>query len=160
MLQHAVHAVRVSLSGIVATVMEAAPPKAFSACFYRGFWLYCAAPDGYMFALPECVPATLEESPMPIYEYRCESCGGHHEALQKLADAPLLRCPHCGNDGLRRQVSAAGFRLKGGGWYETDFKNGQRKNIAGDAAATGSKPESGGQASAPGGAAAGATTAE
>ena len=72
---------------------------------------------------------------MPIYEYRCEACEGHHEALQKLSDAPLVRCPHCGKDSLKRQISAAGFRLKGGGWYETDFKSGQRKNIAGESSA-------------------------
>lgn len=71
---------------------------------------------------------------MPIYEYRCESCQGHHEALQKLSDEPLVRCPHCGQDALKRQISAAGFRLKGGGWYETDFKSSQRKNIAGESA--------------------------
>ena len=69
---------------------------------------------------------------MPIYEYRCDACEGHHEALQKLSDAPLVHCPHCGKDTLKRQISAAGFRLKGGGWYETDFKSGQRKNIAGE----------------------------
>lgn len=72
---------------------------------------------------------------MPIYEYRCEACEGHHEALQKLSDAPLLRCPHCGKDSLKRQVSAPGFRLKGGGWYETDFKSSQRKNLAGETSA-------------------------
>jgi len=66
---------------------------------------------------------------MPIYEYRCESCGHELEALQKLSDAPLTRCPECGADGLKKLVSAAGFRLKGGGWYETDFKKGGKKNL-------------------------------
>src|SRR5687767_13100566 len=60
---------------------------------------------------------------MPIYEYRCGACGHHLEALQKMADAPLRKCPHCGKSQLKRLVSASQFRLKGGGWYETDFKN-------------------------------------
>ncbi len=68
---------------------------------------------------------------MPIYEYRCEACGHHHEALQKLSDAPLTDCPSCQQPQLRKQISAAGFRLKGGGWYETDFKSGGKKNLAG-----------------------------
>lgn len=66
---------------------------------------------------------------MPIYEYECRSCGHHLEALQKLSEAPLTRCPHCGKPALRKLVSAAGFRLKGGGWYETDFKSGHRHNV-------------------------------
>lgn len=70
---------------------------------------------------------------MPIYEYQCSSCGHELEALQKLADAPLVDCPACGKPGLQKQISAAGFRLKGGGWYETDFKSGnKKKNLAGD----------------------------
>lgn len=74
---------------------------------------------------------------MPIYEYQCDYCGVRHEALQRLADPALTDCPQCKQAGLRRQISAAGFRLKGGGWYETDFKSGQRKNIAeGSAGAT------------------------
>ncbi|MBU2887386.1 zinc ribbon domain-containing protein [Gilvimarinus agarilyticus] len=71
---------------------------------------------------------------MPIYEYRCESCGHELEALQKLSDAPLTDCPACQQSSLIKKISAAGFRLKGGGWYETDFKSGKKKNIAGDAA--------------------------
>jgi putative FmdB family regulatory protein len=67
---------------------------------------------------------------MPIYEYQCESCGHELEALQKMADAPLVRCPACENDSLKKKVSAAAFRLKGGGWYETDFKSGKKKNLA------------------------------
>ncbi|HBC56604.1 MAG TPA: FmdB family transcriptional regulator [Gammaproteobacteria bacterium] len=66
---------------------------------------------------------------MPIYEYECQQCGKRHEALQKLSDEPLKDCPHCGEPGLRKLISAAGFRLKGGGWYETDFKSGQKKNL-------------------------------
>ena len=82
---------------------------------------------------------------MPIYEYRCESCGHHHEALQKLSDAPLTDCPACNKPELRKQVSAAGFRLKGGGWYETDFKSGGKKNLAaGDGGGSASGAESGG----------------
>lgn len=65
---------------------------------------------------------------MPIYEYRCEKCGHELEIIQKLADAPLSDCPECGEAAaLRKLVSAAGFRLKGGGWYETDFKSGDKK---------------------------------
>ncbi|QKT04300.1 zinc ribbon domain-containing protein [Ectothiorhodospiraceae bacterium 2226] len=67
---------------------------------------------------------------MPIYEYECESCGDRHEALQKMSDAPLLDCPACGKAALVKLISAAGFRLKGGGWYETDFKSGTKKNVA------------------------------
>jgi len=69
---------------------------------------------------------------MPIYEYQCQSCSHELEKLQKLSDAPLSLCPQCGKDELRRKISAAGFRLKGGGWYETDFKKSGKKNLAGD----------------------------
>ncbi|EIK44129.1 hypothetical protein O59_003210 [Cellvibrio sp. BR] len=75
---------------------------------------------------------------MPIYEYQCESCSHNLEALQKLSDAPLVDCPACGKSSLKKQISAAGFRLSGGGWYETDFKSGKKKNIAGDAGSSGS----------------------
>jgi putative FmdB family regulatory protein len=71
---------------------------------------------------------------MPIYEYLCQSCGFGKDVLQKLSDAPLTDCPQCGTDQYRKQISAAGFRLKGQGWYETDFKTGSKKNLAGDAA--------------------------
>jgi putative FmdB family regulatory protein len=66
---------------------------------------------------------------MPIYEYRCTACGHELEKLQRLGDAPLTDCPDCGKAELRRLVSAAGFRLKGGGWYETDFKKDGKKNL-------------------------------
>lgn len=69
---------------------------------------------------------------MPIYEYQCQSCGHEHEALQKLSDAPLIHCPACTEPELKKKISAAGFRLKGGGWYETDFKSGAKKNVAGE----------------------------
>jgi len=64
---------------------------------------------------------------MPIYEYRCESCGHDMEALQKMSDDPLTVCPECGKPTLKKLVSAAGFVLKGTGWYETDFKGGNKK---------------------------------
>jgi putative FmdB family regulatory protein len=67
---------------------------------------------------------------MPIYEYRCEDCGHELEALQKLSDAALTDCPECGKPALKKQVSAPGFRLSGSGWYETDFKSGNQRNIA------------------------------
>ena len=68
---------------------------------------------------------------MPIYEYQCQSCGKELEALQKISDAPLEDCPACGAASLQKKVSAVAFRLKGGGWYETDFKTGNKKNLAG-----------------------------
>lgn len=67
---------------------------------------------------------------MPIYEYQCGSCGHELEKLQKLSDAPLTDCPACGTASLKKMISAAGFRLKGGGWYETDFKSSNKKNLA------------------------------
>jgi putative FmdB family regulatory protein len=60
---------------------------------------------------------------MPIYEYQCQACGHHLEKLQKMSDDPLKDCPNCEQSTLSKQISAAGFRLKGTGWYETDFKN-------------------------------------
>jgi putative FmdB family regulatory protein len=64
------------------------------------------------------------KSDMPIYAYRCESCGFQKDALQKMSDAPLTHCPNCGKDTFRKQVTAAGFQLKGSGWYVTDFRGG------------------------------------
>ncbi|MES2824252.1 MAG: zinc ribbon domain-containing protein [Pseudomonadota bacterium] len=75
---------------------------------------------------------------MPIYEYRCEACDHIEEALQKMSDAALVDCPACSKPELKKQISAAGFRLKGGGWYETDFKSGSKKNIAGEAGSSSS----------------------
>jgi putative FmdB family regulatory protein len=60
---------------------------------------------------------------MPIYEYRCSACGSQQEVLQKMSEAPLTDCPECGKPTLTKMVSAAGFQLKGSGWYATDFKN-------------------------------------
>jgi len=64
---------------------------------------------------------------MPIYEYRCESCGHDMEILQKMSDAPRTECPECGKPTLKKLISAGGFVLKGTGWYETDFKGGNKK---------------------------------
>jgi putative FmdB family regulatory protein len=80
---------------------------------------------------------------MPIYEYQCQACDKQLEALQKISDTPLVDCPDCGEASLRKKVSAAAFRLKGGGWYETDFKTSGKKNLAGD----GGKPASGDKSS-------------
>jgi putative FmdB family regulatory protein len=69
---------------------------------------------------------------MPFYEYQCKNCGHTLEAMQKVNDAPLKKCPHCGKSQLTRLMSAPVFRLKGGGWYETDFKgdSDNKKNLA------------------------------
>jgi len=67
---------------------------------------------------------------MPIYEYQCQACGHELEAIQRLSDDALTDCPACGESQLKKLISAAGFRLKGGGWYETDFKSGNKKNVA------------------------------
>ena len=63
---------------------------------------------------------------MPIYEYRCAACGTTHEVLQKISEAPPTACPTCHADALTKLVSAAGFQLKGSGWYAPDFKNGSK----------------------------------
>jgi putative FmdB family regulatory protein len=70
---------------------------------------------------------------MPFYEYECSACKHHTEVLQKISDAPLKKCPECGKQTLTRLISAPVFRLKGGGWYETDFKSDSetKRNIAG-----------------------------
>jgi putative FmdB family regulatory protein len=69
---------------------------------------------------------------MPIYEYGCRSCGHTLEALQKISAKPMRKCPECGKSALQKLVSAPAFRLKGGGWYETDFKadGEQKRNLA------------------------------
>ena len=68
---------------------------------------------------------------MPIFEYVCDKCGYDLETLQKASEAPLKVCESCGKKGLRKKISAAGFRLSGSGWYETDFKSGNKKNVSG-----------------------------
>lgn len=70
---------------------------------------------------------------MPIYGYACKECAHTLDALQKLSDDPLLDCPECGKPALKRQLSAPRFRLKGKGWYETDFKSDKQRNLAGEA---------------------------
>ncbi|MBI3041616.1 MAG: zinc ribbon domain-containing protein [Betaproteobacteria bacterium] len=77
---------------------------------------------------------------MPIYEYRCGECGYQKEYLQRMSDAPLTDCPECGKRALNKLVTAAGFQLKGTGWYATDFRNGGVKPAAKDKAADGAKP--------------------
>jgi putative FmdB family regulatory protein len=80
---------------------------------------------------------------VPIYEYQCDACGHALEALQKISDAPLKTCPECNRDALRKKVSAAAFRLKGTGWYETDFKKKQpSKQTADTGAADSGKTDS------------------
>lgn len=71
---------------------------------------------------------------MPFYEYECSSCKHHLEAMQKISDGPLKKCPECGRSTLKRLMSAPAFRLKGGGWYETDFKSDsdRKRNLAGE----------------------------
>lgn len=78
---------------------------------------------------------------MPIYEYMCNACGHELEALQSIAEAPLQDCPECGRSELRKLVSAPVFRLKGGGWYETDFKTDNKRNLAGERAGEGKSSE-------------------
>ena len=73
---------------------------------------------------------------MPIYEYACQSCEHVFDALQKMSAEPLLECPECGELSLKKLLSAPNFRLKGGGWYETDFKKDNQRNLAGDAKKT------------------------
>ena len=87
---------------------------------------------------------TCRKTAMPIYEYQCESCSHRLEKLQKMSEAPLTECPACGASSLKKLVSAAAFRLKGGGWYETDFKTGKKKNVSGsDSSSSGSSNSSG-----------------
>ena len=67
---------------------------------------------------------------MPIYEYKCSNCGHQFEKIQKFSDKPAKACPKCSTDGLKKLISSPSFRLKGSGWYETDFKTGTKKNLA------------------------------
>ena len=88
---------------------------------------------------------------MPFYEYHCANCGHHHEELQKVTDKPLRKCPACGKNKLNRLVSAPVFRLKGGGWYETDFKSDQerKRNLAGEKDTGGESKSDSGDKTAP-----------
>ena len=78
---------------------------------------------------------------MPIYEYRCTQCQHKLESLQRFSDAPLVTCPACGKDALTKLVSAAGFQLKGSGWYQTDFRGGGSKKPDTDKPAGDAKPD-------------------
>ncbi|MFK7885599.1 MAG: FmdB family zinc ribbon protein [Gammaproteobacteria bacterium] len=78
---------------------------------------------------------------MPIYEYRCEQCEHQFDALQKVSADPLTDCPECAKPALKKLVSAPSFRLKGGGWYETDFKKGNKRNLADDGKSSGGSAE-------------------
>jgi len=81
---------------------------------------------------------------MPIYEYRCRECGHQKEFLQRMSDAPLTDCPECGKPSFTKLLNAAGFQLKGTGWYATDFKNNNAKPAAkADKPADSSKPADG-----------------
>lgn len=82
---------------------------------------------------------------MPIYEYRCESCGHEFEAMQKMSEARLTDCPVCGKAELKKMVSAAGFKLKGSGWYETDFKNSGKSGAKKEASQSSAPKKSGGK---------------
>lgn len=78
---------------------------------------------------------------MPIYEYACRSCEHQFESIQKASEAPLRDCPACGEATLRKLLSAPVFRLKGSGWYETDFKTGDKRNVAGEQAGDAKEPK-------------------
>jgi putative FmdB family regulatory protein len=88
---------------------------------------------------------------MPIYAYKCDSCGHAKDVLQKMSDDPLTKCPSCGAPTFNKQLTAAGFQLKGSGWYATDFKGGAASTaapaVAGAAAGTATPSDSGGGAS-------------
>lgn len=77
---------------------------------------------------------------MPIYAYKCESCGHAKDVLQKISDAPLTDCPACGASAFKKQLTAAGFQLKGSGWYATDFRNGGGSASAGTTSAPATAP--------------------
>jgi len=86
----------------------------------RGGEIVC----GYNSRLCKRLQDFSREKIMPIYAYRCESCGFGKDVLQKMSDPQLTQCPECGKDSFRKQVTAAGFQLKGSGWYVTDFRGG------------------------------------
>jgi putative FmdB family regulatory protein len=89
-------------------------------------------------------PTRKSFRPMPIYAYKCESCGYAKDVLQKMSDAPLTDCPNCGAPAFKKQLTAAGFQLKGSGWYVTDFRGGQ---AAGAAEASAKGADAGGKPS-------------
>lgn len=79
---------------------------------------------------------------MPIYEYKCSACGHQEDHLLKVSDAPLTKCPACGKKKYQKQLTAAGFQLKGSGWYATDFKSGKKPDAAKPEAKADAKTES------------------
>jgi len=83
---------------------------------------------------------------VPIYDYQCSECSHVLEAIQKFSDPLLTDCPECGKPALKKLVSAPSFRLAGGGWYETDFKTGSKKNLAGDSSSGATSGASSGDA--------------
>ena len=95
----------------------------------------CTAPANHIYSrllLCGAARAGLTEiRPMPLYDYQCGSCSHQMEVLQKISAAPLTDCPACQQPELKKVLSAPGFRLSGKGWYETDFKTGTKKNLAG-----------------------------
>ena len=95
---------------------------------------------------------------MPIYAYKCESCGHAKDVLQKISDAPLTDCPACGAASFRKQLTAAGFQLKGSGWYVTDFRNGGGAAASSGATAAASTSAAASTADAPAPAAAASDT--
>jgi putative FmdB family regulatory protein len=95
-------------------------------------------------AIPDCA---TRFTPMPIYEYACDECSHRLEVLQRISDEALQECPACGRSSLRRLISAAGFVLKGTGWYATDFKGGSKSKRSDQGAATGEGGGSGTQKS-------------
>jgi putative FmdB family regulatory protein len=82
---------------------------------------------------------------MPFYEYECANCKFYAEVMQRISDAPLKKCPSCGKNTMKKLISAPVFRLKGGGWYETDFKSDKesKRNLAGDSDGSDSKSRDG-----------------
>ncbi|MBV8464728.1 MAG: zinc ribbon domain-containing protein [Burkholderiales bacterium] len=88
---------------------------------------------------------------MPIYDYQCSTCGHRAEVLRKISDAPLTTCPACGKETFDKQLSAAGFQLKGSGWYQTDFKGGSSSSPAKTESASTSTESSGGHSCGTGG---------
>jgi putative FmdB family regulatory protein len=97
----------------------------------------CPAQHSLSFTVIRCV--------MPIYAYRCDACGHTLEKLQKISDSPLTNCPACGKAALVKQVTAAGFQLKGTGWYVTDFRGGSNTAAKSDSKSADGGADSGGQ---------------
>ncbi len=115
------------------------------------FLRMCNESAGPDFSLVKRLPAFDESSKgflnMPIYEYQCEGCEYEFESLQRMSEPPLTQCPSCGKDLLKKKISAVAFRLKGGGWYETDFKSGDKKNVASSSDSGGESTSSGASSS-------------